>query len=218
VTDTNARRYREEAAVAADALSVQLRVLEEARPRIEVRVQTEPSLPRDGEPFEPFGQDADTIAFSVMMLASESAQEDLKAVMRHVREINEAKERLRASMAELKEAQTRQAGGLTDRYDERTDGGVAELDPARVHRHGQPVGSVSDLDAILPLLVTAYGISLEREVDALRDEMDGLTELGEQQQLKMQMYMERMSRMESVLANLMKKLADTSRGLIQNMK
>lgn len=200
-------------------LSVQLQVLEEARPRIEVRVDTQPSLHRPGdESLRTQDQDAEAIAFSVMMLASESAQEDLKAIMRQVTEINEAKQRQREAITKMQEAQARQAAGLRDEYDERTDREGLKVDHARPPRYGQSIDSVSDLDSMLPVLMTAYGIGLEREANELRDDVDSLAELSAEQQLRMQMHMDRMSRMQSALANIMKKLADTTQGLIQNMK
>jgi len=47
------------------------------------------------------GQDIEAIAFLVLMQAAKSAQEDLKAIMNHVKEINKQKQKLRELMSEL---------------------------------------------------------------------------------------------------------------------
>lgn len=64
-------------------------------------------------------------------------------------------------------------------------------------------------------------LSLLVLMEALRSaraERDSLSEQGEIQQLKMQMVMDRISKMESMLSNVMKKFSDTSSSIIQNMK
>ena len=46
-------------------------------------------------------QDIEAIAFLVLMQAAKSAQEDLKAIMNHVKEINKQKQKLRDLMSGL---------------------------------------------------------------------------------------------------------------------
>lgn len=45
------------------------------------------------------GADIEALAFLVLMAASKSAQEDLKAIMAHVKAINAAKQKLREQLA-----------------------------------------------------------------------------------------------------------------------
>ena len=80
--DDDERRARELYAL-TDQLQVQLRVLEEAPAAVDVRVVA--AAPGDIE----------AMAFLVMMQAAKSAQEDLRAVMDQVNEINAAKKRWR---------------------------------------------------------------------------------------------------------------------------
>ena len=47
---------------------------------------------------------------------------------------------------------------------------------------------------------------------------NSLSEIGEMESLKLQMAMDRLSKMMSTLSNLMKKIADTAEGIIQNLK
>lgn len=45
-----------------------------------------------------------------------------------------------------------------------------------------------------------------------------MSEMGETESLRLQMAMDRMSKMMSTLSNLMKKASETSSGIIQNLK
>jgi len=47
---------------------------------------------------------------------------------------------------------------------------------------------------------------------------DSLAELGEEQQLRLQMVMDRMSKAMSTLSNLLKKVSDTANGIVENLK
>ena len=64
-------------------------------------------------------------------------------------------------------------------------------------------------------------LSLLVLMEALRSarvERDSLSEQGEMQSPKMQMVMDRISKMEQMLSNTMKKLSEASSSIIQNMK
>ena len=67
---------------------------------------TPPSLEETTSEFYPTlgamnGADIEAIAFLVLMQAAKSAQEDLKAIMNHVKEINKQKQKLREKMSDL---------------------------------------------------------------------------------------------------------------------
>jgi hypothetical protein len=59
---------------------------------------------------------------------------------------------------------------------------------------------------------------LESAKDALRSELDSMSELGEMESLRLQMAMDRYSKMTSTLSNLMKKISDTSASITSNLK
>ena len=54
--------------------------------------------------------------------------------------------------------------------------------------------------------------------DALRDELESLSEMGEMESLRLQMAMDRMSKLMSTLSNLLKKISDTASSITQNVK
>ena len=56
------------------------------------------------------------------------------------------------------------------------------------------------------------------DIDAWQAKKDSLSDLSEQMQMKVQMAMDSYQRAMSMLSNLMKKISDTSSGIIQNLK
>ena len=54
--------------------------------------------------------------------------------------------------------------------------------------------------------------------DELKNGLDSMSEMGEMESLRMQIAMDRMSKMMSTLSNLLKKMSDTSSAIISNLK
>jgi hypothetical protein len=77
----------------------------------------------------------------------------------------------------------------------------------RVHAKlvGVPMGSVEKAE-------------IDQQVGALKQDLDSMSEMGEMESLRLQMAMDRMSKMMSTLSNVMKKASDTSSTIIQNIK
>jgi phage-related minor tail protein len=65
----------------------------------------------------------------------------------------------------------------------------------------------------------SYG---KKEMDAVKDtvknKLDSMTEMGEMESLRLQMAMDRLSKMMSTLSNLLKKISDTASDITQNLK
>jgi hypothetical protein len=59
---------------------------------------------------------------------------------------------------------------------------------------------------------------LDEQVAQIKKDLDSLTELGEMESLRLQMAMDRISKMTSTLSNLLKKASDTASGIVQNLK
>lgn len=201
MTWTEGRRLLNEVGGASDQLSVRLRVLEEARPGLGLRVEAQ-ALASGGEIAGDLqGADVEALVFLVMMQASRSAQDDLKAIMNDIEATNAAKARWRESMQEL--------------------GAARSALEAEIKSPCPPLATTTDLETVLPILLTAYGLGLDHELDGLTAELDSqdqMSELSEMETLRLQEAMDRRTRMMTVLANVMKKVADTSQGIVNNMK
>lgn len=59
---------------------------------------------------------------------------------------------------------------------------------------------------------------LDTSIDQMKGDLDSMSEMGEMQSLRLQMTMDRMSKMMSTLSNLLKKISDTQSSIVQNMK
>lgn len=59
---------------------------------------------------------------------------------------------------------------------------------------------------------------LQASMSQVKSDTDSLSEMGETEPLRLQMTMDRLSKLMSTLSNLLKKASDTDQSIIQNMK
>lgn len=59
---------------------------------------------------------------------------------------------------------------------------------------------------------------LDEQIDRIKKDLESLSEMGETESLRLQMAMDRLSKMMSTLSNLLKKSSDTASGIVQNLK
>jgi len=59
---------------------------------------------------------------------------------------------------------------------------------------------------------------IDRAKEIVKDRLDSMSEMGEMESLRLQMAMDRMSKMMSTLSNLLKKISDTASDITQNIK
>ncbi|HNU14426.1 MAG TPA: hypothetical protein PKI55_08175 [Chitinophagaceae bacterium] len=155
------------------------------------------------------GQDIEAIAFLVLMQASKSAQEDLKAIMAKVKSINEQKAKLRNAMNKINSSRTISNVQL--------DSFHLVINQSKALQKGNNPDTVK-------LARSASGKSTvnKKELDAIKEKMkgdlDSMSEMGEMESLRLQSAMDRMSKMNSTLSNLLKKIHDTQQSIIQNLK
>lgn len=55
-------------------------------------------------------------------------------------------------------------------------------------------------------------------IDKAKSDLDSMSEMGEMESLRLQMAMDRRSKMMSTLSNLLKKISDTADGITANLK
>lgn len=59
---------------------------------------------------------------------------------------------------------------------------------------------------------------LDRAAADAKAELDSISEMGEMDSLRLQMAMDRLSKMMSTLSNMLKKISDTQSSIVQNLK
>jgi len=60
--------------------------------------------------------------------------------------------------------------------------------------------------------------TLDAQLDKVKADLDSMSEMGEMESLRLQMAMDRMSKMMSTLSNVLKKISDTANQITQNLK
>lgn len=145
--------------------------------------------------------DIEALVFLVMMQTSKEAQEDLKDLLAEMKEINEKKAKLRRASEALK-------SGNKIRYNSQLDS--LKLASGLVKQQPKPIRAV----AIKPISRS----ELETAIQEMDKENDSLSELGEMKSLQIQIYMDRVSKIHSLLSSLMKKFSATSSTIISNLK
>ncbi len=59
---------------------------------------------------------------------------------------------------------------------------------------------------------------LQTLIDKLKNQKDALSDMSQDDKMKLQQIMDRKSKFETMLSNILKKFSDTSSGIIQNLK
>lgn len=157
-----------------------------------------------GKPLE--AQGLKTVNSSIVLETSKSAREDLKSIMAQVKAANSRQQQLGAKTALNPRATASDAGVAANPC---TGQNVASwricIDRVQAKLAGMPMenGERAEID---------------QQMDALQQDLDSMSEMGEMQSLKLQMAMDRLSKMQTTLSNVMKKASDTSSSVIQNIK
>jgi hypothetical protein len=142
--------------------------------------------------------DINALAFLVMMEASKSAREDLKSIMSGVKQINDAKAALRKKAKDSKATSESPKQTTVKAASEPRQPARANLAPVQPR----------------PIPKAAFA----RKLQSARNDMDSLSELGEEQSLRLQMQMDKMATSAATISKLMKKFSDTSQSITGNMK
>lgn len=67
-------------------------------------------------------------------------------------------------------------------------------------------------------LIAATKKDIDNAEEGIKNTLDSMSEMGETESLRLQMAMDRLSKMMSTLSNLLKKISDTDAGITQNIK
>ncbi len=153
--------------------------------------------------------DIEALCFLVLMQASKSAQEDLKAIMAKVKSINEQKAKQRELLSSMQKEKAMSA---------------IQLDSFKfLNSRTKALQKGNNPDAIKLVRSGALNKSISKaDMDAMvkqtKSHLDSMSEMGEMESLRLQMAMDRMSKMMSTLSNLLKKISDTAQSITQNLK
>ncbi len=142
-------------------------------------------------------QDIEALVFLVLMQASKSAQEDLKAIMAKVKSINNQKQKMREALAILENNNRSVSRAQLDSFNRLL------IKPVAVRQKGDQAVTLQEINNMKV---------------KMKNDLDSMSELGETESLRMQMIMDRRSKIMSTLSNLMKKISSTQDAIIANLK
>jgi hypothetical protein len=168
--------------------------------------------------------DIETLIQIVMLATAKDAEEDLRQVIEEMKAAAQVRRRLRDAIANLRTQHEAVAEKIRDEYANRDRRGD------RCHH--------LDIDLAARLLITIALRQSDSEMQTLADEialtrehirrsavtdepqakLDVLNELAEMEQMRLQIFLERRSKMLEWVSNIMKKTADTSAAIAQNLK
>jgi hypothetical protein len=169
------------------------------------------------------GLDIEAVAFTALMEAAKSAQEDLKAIMAGVKAINATKHHLRELLAKVnRDVTAALVADAEGRALELSEGGLGgKRAYARVKIPIPDPESPGGVQFAVVALVDGpltLRCQLDNARDALQSRLDSMSEMGEMESLRLQMAMDRLSKLMSTLSNVLKKVSDTSQTITQNLK
>jgi hypothetical protein len=170
--------------------------------------------PASGMTGLPAGADIEAMAFVVLMQATNDMNQDLLQIMAEVKTETAAKQQLR----DLENQLNRDAASAS--------GNMAKQ-PCRTAACAALPGELKQLAAATaqtkcPIRLTvaanaSYG-QIRQAVTQTSNEVDSLDDISQQQQMQMQMLMDRLSQSEEILSNLMKSEQDTAGNIVSNLK
>jgi hypothetical protein len=189
------------------------------------------------------GEDIMALAFIVIMEAAKSAREDLKAIMDGVRAINKQKQGWRRVANQINKIGAKVASKDDDKsvFDPDTgmpdemggDGmGAAKRKWADQNHEQIVVNSPGAAGEVIEGGFVIQGTGRQRDPpsnrvtkkdldcasETVKSKLDSLSELGEMESLRLQMAMDRLSKLMSTLSNLLKKQSETAQTITQNIK
>jgi len=165
------------------------------------------------------GSDVEALVTIVMMQATRDTNEDLKEIMNEMKSMNTAKQKLREFHRKIK-CDIANSTGQT-----RLTFGPNGMGSERAYHHVlMPVVDPCEESGVKFIETDLYkgriaDVSiLEFIRDELRDKLDSVSELGEMESLRLQMIMDRRSKLFETLSNIMKKISSTQEAITQNLK
>ncbi len=164
--------------------------------------------------------DIEAIMFLVMSQAAKSADEDLKQVMQSVKEISARKDALRKQQEELKKFEANAKDAVKNDPKIKVRIKVAKPKPktSETKYLKLPI-AVLGPETKLPANVGSMSKQQLSDLeDSIKNDLDSMSEMGETESLRLQLAMDRLSKMMSTLSNILKKMSDTDSSIVQNIK
>ena len=164
---------------------------------------------RPAPPLNLSTMDIETLVQIVMAQCAKDAEADLKDMLNDMQKHQKQKAEMRAFMDEIRKERSGSRPGdtpCTSPNCKTLEGRLRTL-AAQLPTKARP--------AVQP--ITTYG-DLTRLEASLKGSIDSMDDMSEMDSMKLQMAMDRYSKLVSTLSNMMKKMSDTSDAIVANLK
>jgi hypothetical protein len=135
------------------------------------------------------GMSVEDAVLMMMMIISQDANDDMRQMLADMQRANAQKQAQRQAIEKQKAAQAAMKNQLRQEF---------PAPPAHPR--------------------IARSAALDQFLASERVSYDSLGDLGQEQQLKMQMALDRQSKANQIMSNMLKKISDTAQGITQNLK
>jgi putative addiction module CopG family antidote len=167
--------------------------------------------------------DITTLVFIVMMEAAKSAQEDLREMIKSVKAINAAKAEQRTLIAKIGH-DIAENSGQRDGKPPLRFAALGIGNESGYHRMPVPHPDPESANSVRRLSTDMHkgrikDVSVLRAIqEELKNNVDSMSEMSEMELLRLQMAMDRLSKLRSAVSNMLKKMSDTESAIISNLK
>ena len=166
--------------------------------------------------------DINALAFLVMMEATKSANQDLKAIMDEVKAMTAAKQALRDIINKVNRDVAANAGQKDKQPPLDFSTGMGS--EKSYHQAQMPLADPESECGVRFVPTNLYKKHLDDVAQLrcvqqnLKDQLDSMSELSEMTSLTLQMAMERRSEFMETFSNILKKISETTWGVVENLK
>jgi Arc/MetJ-type ribon-helix-helix transcriptional regulator len=170
------------------------------------------------------GSDIETLAFSVLMHAAKEEEKDLELILAEIKAATAVKQALRATINKVGRDVAANAGQKDGKPCLNLETGMNNPDAYTYYPMPFPDPQVSTgvgyytTDLVPGGAPLADVAQLKAILDRLKGDLDSINEMSELTSMRLQMAVDRRSRLILVLANIMKKMSATQEALAQNLK
>lgn len=174
--------------------------------------------------------DVSEAAFMVMSMATKDMDDDIRLIMAEIKAMTNAKQRLRELIKDLNQWISKETSRRCDPGEAQPDrvtgsspnGKFQVSDEGINYSEPRPDVEAPDLVAECEVVYRLDGTvtisGTKGLLDELKGKLDGMNEMSEMTSLRLQMTMDRRSKLISTLSNIMKKISTTQDTLTQNIK
>jgi hypothetical protein len=170
------------------------------------------------------GSDIESLVFTVLMAAAKDADKDLELIMAEVKAQTNAKQALRDIISKVGRDVAANAGQMYGRPRLSLRSGMGTPRAYKCFQmpfpDPQAIGGVGYYACdLIPGEGQLESLAQLRAIQAfLQGELDSMSGLSEMTSMRLQMALDRRSRMMTTLSNVLKKMSDTQDSIEQNMK